>query len=108
VTLTLPSLTDRFRVADQLPFPSTVPLTKFTGIHSRRLPTSSTAVTPGKKKYPWKNVPPWSPLYRKLQQRSDKSLDNPNVDTLHTSTDDLIQDSVGSSKAADGHNDNGK
>ena len=45
MTLTLPSLTDRFRVADQLPFPSTVPLTKFTGIHSRRLPTSSTAVS---------------------------------------------------------------
>jgi hypothetical protein len=53
-------------------------------------------------KYPWKNVPPWSPLHRKLQQRSDKSLDNPSIDALHIRTDDLVQDSVGGSKAADG------
>ena len=51
------------------------------------LTTSSTAATPGKKKHPWINVPRWSPLYRKLQQRSDKPLDDPSVDALHTGTD---------------------
>jgi hypothetical protein len=43
---------------------------------------SSTAATPGKKKHPRVNVPRWSPLYRKLQQRSDKPLDNLSVDVL--------------------------
>jgi len=51
------------------------------------LATSSTAATSGKKKSPWINTPPWSPLHRKLQQRSDKPLDNLTVDTLHPSTD---------------------
>lgn len=28
--------------------------------------TSSAAATPARKIFPWKNVPPWSPLYHKL------------------------------------------
>jgi hypothetical protein len=36
VTLTSPSLTDHFRVADQLPLPPTVLSAKLTGVHSRR------------------------------------------------------------------------
>ena len=43
--------------------------------------------TPGKKKSPWINTPLWSPLHRRLQQRSDKPLDNLTVDALHPSTD---------------------
>jgi hypothetical protein len=43
--------------------------------------TSSIAVTPGKKKRPR-----WSPLCRKLQQRSDKPLNDLSVDALHTGT----------------------
>jgi len=49
--------------------------------------TLSTAATPGKKKHSWINVPRWSSLYRKLQQRSDRPLDDPSVDTLHNGTD---------------------
>jgi hypothetical protein len=49
--------------------------------------TSSTAATPGKKKHPFINIPRWSPLHRRLQQRSDKLLDNLSVDVLHTGTD---------------------
>src|SRR2546430_15345874 len=41
--------------------------------------------TPAGKKYPWKNVPPWSPLYHKLQQRSTTHLHSLTVDTLHAS-----------------------
>jgi hypothetical protein len=33
------------------------------------------------------NVPPWSPLHRRLQQHSDKPLDNLTVDALHPGTD---------------------
>jgi hypothetical protein len=51
------------------------------------LATSSTAATPGSKKSPWVNVPPWSPLHRRLEQRSDKPLDNLTVDALHPGTD---------------------
>jgi hypothetical protein len=32
-------------------------------------------------------APPWSPLYRKLQQHSSKPLDNPTVHTLPAGTD---------------------
>src|SRR4051794_4242550 len=51
--------------------------------------TSSAAVTPAGKKFPWKNVPPWSPLYRKLQLHSTTSLHNPTVDMLHAGSDSL-------------------
>jgi hypothetical protein len=43
--------------------------------------------TPGKKKRLWINVPPWSPLHRRLQQCSDKPLNDLTVDALHPSTD---------------------
>jgi hypothetical protein len=33
------------------------------------------------------NVPPWSLLHRRLQQRSDKPLNNLTVDALHPGTD---------------------
>src|SRR2546421_11901017 len=42
------------------------------------LTTCTTVVTPGKKPYPWKNVPRWSKLYGKLQQQA-----------LHAGTDSL-------------------
>jgi len=38
--------------------------------------TSSAAATPARKIFPWKNVPPWSPLYHKLQLHSTTSLHN--------------------------------
>ena len=42
------------------------------------LTTCTTVATPGKKLYPWKNVPRWSKLYDKLQQQA-----------LHAGTDSL-------------------
>jgi hypothetical protein len=57
--------------------------------------TSSTAATPGNKKHPWINVPRWSLLYRKLQQRSDKPLDDLGVNALHTGTDSSKSPSTG-------------
>ena len=33
------------------------------------------------------NIPLWSPLHRRLQQRSDKPLNNLTVDALHPGTD---------------------
>ena len=54
-------------------------------------PTASSAVvTTGRKPYPWKNVPPWSPLYYKLQQHSATPLHNqPTIEALHAGTDSL-------------------
>jgi hypothetical protein len=45
--------------------------------------------TPGGKKYPWKNVPSWSPLHRKLQQYSNKPFNNLTGNTLHADTDSV-------------------
>jgi hypothetical protein len=46
--------------------------------------------TPGRKPYPWKNVPRWSKLYDKLQQHSATPLHNqPTVEALHAGTDNL-------------------
>ncbi len=45
------------------------------------------ATTPARKIFPWKNVPPWSPLYHKLQLHSTTSLHNPAADTLHAGSD---------------------
>jgi hypothetical protein len=51
--------------------------------------TSSTAAASCEKKYPWKNVPSWSPLRRELQQHSTTRLHNPTVDALRSGTDSL-------------------
>src|SRR5947209_2575778 len=48
---------------------------------------SFAAVTPARKRFPWKNVPSWSPLYHKLQLHSTTSLHSPAVDTLHAGSD---------------------
>ena len=45
------------------------------------------ATTPARKIFPWKNAPPWSPLYHKLQLHSTTSLHNPAADTLHAGSD---------------------
>jgi hypothetical protein len=45
--------------------------------------TSSVTTIPVRKIFPWKNIPPWSPLYHKLQLHSTTSLHNPAADTLH-------------------------
>jgi hypothetical protein len=48
------------------------------------------APTPGRKPYPWKNVPQWSKLYGKLQQHSATLLHNqPTVEAPHAGTDSL-------------------
>jgi len=48
------------------------------------LTTSTTVATPGRKSYPWKNVPRWSKLYDKLQQHSATPLHNqPTAEALH-------------------------
>jgi hypothetical protein len=49
------------------------------------LTASSTAATPGRREHPRVNPPPWSKLYHKLQEHSDKPLDNLTVDTPHAS-----------------------
>ena len=49
--------------------------------------TSSAAATPARKTFPWENVPPWSPLYHKLQLHSTTSLHNQTVDTSHAGSD---------------------
>jgi hypothetical protein len=50
---------------------------------------SPTAATPGGKNYPWKDVPSWTPLHRKLQQYSTAPLQRPTVDALHANLDGL-------------------
>jgi hypothetical protein len=56
--------------------------------------TTPTAATPGGKKYPWKNVPPWSPLHRKLRQRSTAPRQSPTVDALYAGPDSLAGSST--------------
>jgi hypothetical protein len=51
--------------------------------------TSPTVATPGGKRSPWKHPPPWSKLYRKLQQHSATPLHTSTIDALHTGTDSL-------------------
>jgi hypothetical protein len=54
------------------------------------LATSTIVATPAGKKFPWKNVPPWSPLYHKLQLHSATPLHNqPTVEALHAGTDSI-------------------
>jgi hypothetical protein len=68
-------LIDRFYTVAQLLSLFTVLLAKHT---ADDLTTYATVTTPGRKSYPWKNVPRWSKLYDKLQQQA-----------LHAGTDSL-------------------
>jgi hypothetical protein len=84
VTLTPTLLNRPFPGRRPTSFPPPPPSLPNSSAHTADgLTTSSTTATPGKKKHPWVNVPRWSPLYRKLQQRSDKPLNNPSVNALH-------------------------
>jgi hypothetical protein len=44
------------------------------------LTACTTVATPGRKLYPWKNVPRWSKLYDKLQQQGIDSLESTSTD----------------------------
>ena len=50
--------------------------------------TSSTVIAPSRKTYPWKNVQPWSPLYKKLRRDPTSYLYDPTVDELRAGGSD--------------------
>jgi len=78
VRLIPPSLIGRFQVVDQLPPAPTVPPQRSHPPHTADgSTTSSTPAPPGRgKRFPWKNIQPWSPKYRTPEQHSTAPLDH--------------------------------
>ena len=52
-----------------------------------RLPLSAAVAIPQRKTFPWKNVPSWSPLYKKLQRDPTSYLYNAALDIPHIDAD---------------------
>jgi hypothetical protein len=88
VRLIPPFLTERNQVADQLRLPLTAPLCQ-SHLHTQ-LTTSQRRLQRSRPegRDTLGSIPlPWSKLYHKLQQHSDKPLNNPSVDGPHPGTD---------------------